>query len=156
MKTIKQKAVEAGLCKPYESEWQDDSNLVERYVKGITFCMEKNFITLEDMKPFKKELEENNVWCEQRVDHLLTADTYVYNECSGSLEIIDYCVSRAYIGLGSVLKITAKNNAILYIDAYHDSNIQIIVEDNAKISVSQYNNSSIQILKGVATITDRR
>jgi len=156
MKTIKQKAVEVGLCKPYESEWQDDSNLIERYIKGITFCMEKNFITLEDMKPFDAELVENNVFNDKDVDHLLTSDTYIYTSSRGKLEINDYNVSRVYSSMDSTLKITAKNNAILYIDAYHDSNIQIIVEDNAKVSVSQYNNSSIQILKGVATITDRR
>lgn len=156
MDTLKQKAIKVGLCKPYQSEWKDDTNLVERYIKGVSWCLKNKAFSLADMLPFDEEMVDNNVFNDKEVDHLLTDNTYIYNNSRGLIEINDWNVSRVYISLNSVIKIAAKSRSILYLDLFDNSNIQIEIEDNAQVYVSQYGNSSVQILSGKAIIKDRR
>ena len=156
MKTLKDRAILKGLCLPYQNDWQDDNDLVSRYIRGVTWCMNHQFPSLEEMAEYDSELVENDVYNNKNVSHILSGDTYIYNNCRGEIEIIDYSVSRAYIALDSLLKITAKGNSILYLDIFDNANIQLVVEDSAYVSVNQYGNSSIQVIKGNAKIEDRR
>lgn len=156
MNNIKQKAIAKGLCLPYQAEWTDNENLVDRYIKGVTFCLERQFPSLKDMLPFDSELMESDVYNSKNIDLIITGDTYILNDCVGAVEIVDYNVSRLYTSLNTVLKVKAKDHSILYIDAYDNSNIQLSVESNAKVRISQYGNSVIQVLKGKVKITDKR
>lgn len=156
METFKTKALSIGLCEPYSNEWLFDTSLVERYVKGISWCMPRMYPSLKDMEDYDKELLENDVYNSKVVDLILTGDTYILNNSHGIVEIVDWNVSRIYVGLDSVVKIKAGGNSILYVDSYDNSNIQIEASDLARVVVHQYGNSAIQVLCGKVIIKDRR
>jgi hypothetical protein len=90
------------------------------------------------------------------VNLILDVDTYILNDCTGSVEIVDYNVSRIYTSLNTMLEIKAKGNSILYVDCYDNCNIRITAENRARVYVAQYGNSVVQILGGNITIKDRR
>ena len=49
---LKSEAVSLGLCQEWTSKWNNESkeSLVEKYVKGIDFCIEHNYPSLAFMK----------------------------------------------------------------------------------------------------------
>jgi len=153
MTDFKQKAIGLGLCKPFQASWNDD--LVGMYKEGITWCIERQYPTLEDMLPYDEMLLENDIYNSKHVDLILTGDTYILNECTGSAEIKDYNVSRLYVGLNSILKINANGNSHLIIDCYDNSIIQLEISGKSKVTVWHYGNSVVQILKGNAKVTKK-
>ena len=157
MNDLKQQAIDLGLCTPYQSEWKDDDNLVERYINGYAWCLAKQFPSLEDMLPYKEELEENNVFnSKQDIDFLLTAETYILNECTGKVEINDWNVSSLYIARNSVIEADIKDNSILTIETYDTTNLRLKIAKDSKCTIWLYGNSCVQILSGDATIIDKR
>jgi hypothetical protein len=154
MSNLKEKAISLGLCQDFQNEWES-KDLLKMYLAGVSWCMERKYPSLEDMRPYKLQLEDLNVFNERRVDLLLTAPTYVLNECYGVVEILDWNVSRLYISRDSIVRVIAKDNTHIMIDCYDNSNIQIAVSDNAKVVVNQYGNSSVQVLNGKAKINKR-
>jgi hypothetical protein len=154
MNELKQKAISLGLCQDWQKSW-NDSRLVEMYLRGVTWCMERKYPSLKDMEPYKELLENNYVYNDRRVDLILTGHTYVLNKCGGCVEINDYNVSRIYVALDSMVKIYAKGHSHLIIDCYDNAVIQLDVEEDAKVTVWQYGNSIVQILSGKAKINKK-
>ncbi len=153
MNDLKQKAIALGLCAEFQAKWSDESSyLVDMYKTGVTWCLANKYPSLVDMLLYDELLAENNVFNSRLVDLFLNGDTYVFNDCSGKLEINDYNVARAYFGLNSNVKITAKDESYLYLDLYDNTNIQLVVEGNANVTAYCYGNSVVQILSGTAKI----
>ena len=52
---MKNEAVSLGLCAQWTAEWHDNSSkheMVEKFVKGIDFCIGKNWPSTKDMKKY--------------------------------------------------------------------------------------------------------
>jgi hypothetical protein len=154
MNDLKQKAIALGLCKPFQEAWSDD--LVGMYKQGATWCLGKQFPTLGDMLPYDKMLAENDVYNDRLVNLLLTGETYILNQCRGSVEINDYNVAGLYVGLDSIINVNCKDNSILTIECYDNTVLRLKVAKNARCNIWQYGNSCIQILSGNAKIYDKR
>lgn len=148
MDELKQKAIAIGLCEPYQKEWLNDNDNIDRYKAGITWCLKHKFPTLEDMLPYDSVLVDNDVHNSKCIDLILTGDTYIINDCTGNLEICDYNVSRLYTALNTSVEINVKDNSILIIEAYDNSMIRISVEEKALCTVWAYGNTTVQVLSG--------
>ena len=150
---LKKKAIELGLCSDFQKSWSDD--LIGMYKQGISWCMARKYPALEDMLPYDEQLTENDVYNSKTVDLVLTGDTYILNECSGSAEINDWNVARIYVGLNSILRIKVKDKSHLIIDCYDNSVIQLEIADTARVIVWQYGNSVVKVLSGKAKIVQK-
>lgn len=155
MDTLKQKAIAVGLCEPYQKEWLNDNDNIQRYKSGITWCLKHKFPTLEDMLPYDNLLADNDIYNSRLVNLLLTSDIYVLNNCTGEVGIDDFNVSRMYISLDSIIEVNVRDSAILFIDAYDNSVLRIKVDENAQCTVFKYGNSAIQILSGNVKIIQK-
>ena len=150
---LKQKAIILHACQEGIDRWSDD--LIGMYIQGIDWCLKNKYPTIADMLPYDVLCSENGVFNNKQIDLLLTGDTYVANNCIGSVEINDYNVSRIYTSLDTKLSVSVKDNAYLIIDCYDNSNIQLSIGENAQCYVWQYGNSVIQVLSGSAKIVKK-
>ena len=67
---LKSEAVSLGLCQEWTSEWDNESkdSLVEKYVKGIDFCIEHSYPTLAFMKEnFDGVMQKHGVFAMEEV-----------------------------------------------------------------------------------------
>lgn len=130
---FKKEAIKLGLCQ----EWQDNwgyTSIIDKYISGITWCMQREFPSLKSMKKYDDELLERGVYNEKKVDILCNRDMYVFNASDVNFTISGYSVCRIYVGRGSNVTVNVKDNAILYVDNY-DSNVIVNRDDSAKCVV---------------------
>lgn len=154
MDNLKDKAIALGLCKPFQAAWNDD--LVGMYKQGATWCMPRQYPSLEDMLPYDKMLTENDVYNSKKVDLILTGGVYILNESVGRVQINDYNVSNLYIGMNSTIEAEVRDNAILTTEIYGSTNLRLKIGKDARCNIWLYDNSCVQVLSGVANIFDKR
>ena len=130
MDKFKKQAVSLGLCQEWQDSWEE-SGLIEKYLRGITWCMKNEFPSLKDMKRYDEALLRNGVYNSKRAEIVCDRDMYVFNASEIDFIIDEYKVCRIYAGRGSKVRVTIKDHAILYIDNYNSS-IEVIKGENAK------------------------
>lgn len=128
-KKLKREAVKAGLCKEWQDNWSE-TGLIEKYLKGITWAMERDYPSYKLMSRMKEALNRNGVYNQEKLSIKCDRETYVFNGCDVDFEIGGYDVCRIYIGRGSNVKVNAKGNSILYIDNYN-SDVEIVKGEDA-------------------------
>jgi hypothetical protein len=153
MSELKQKAISLGLCEEFQASWSED--LIGMYVKNCSWCLKRKYPSLADMFPYDKELEEKDVYNSRIVNLLLTNETYILNNCTGTVEIDDFNVSCLYVSLDSVIEVNVKDSSILMIEAYDNSVLRINVDPESICTVWRYGNSAIQILSGNVKIIQK-
>lgn len=146
MNTLKQKAIALGLCDDFQKSWSED--LIGMYKRGISWCAKRGFPSLTDMLPYDEQLVENDVYNSKKVNLLLTNDTYILNESTGSVEIDDFNVSGLYVALNSIINVNVKDCSILTIESFDNAILRISVDEDAVCNVWQYGNSVVQVLSG--------
>lgn len=120
MDKFKKQAIELGLCKAWQDSWEE-TGLIEKYVRGITWCMKHEFPSLKDMRKFDEALLRNGIYNEKKVDIVCDRGMYVFNASEVNFTIGGYDVCRIYIGRGSKVSVNVKDHAILYIDNYNSA-----------------------------------
>lgn len=143
---LRQQAVRHGLCRLWRKEWSDDCSeqeLIDKFKKGLDFCIANDFPDLEVMhRHFDRGLLHRNLIF---VDETVSLDdapngVYVLNgACTGVLRFRSWAAATVYVR--------------------HSSHIHIIAEDFAKVFVRLYDGADADIcdLSGsVVKVYDRR
>ena len=130
MDKFKKQAIGLGLCKEWQNNWEE-SGLIDKYLRGITWCMKNEFPSLKDMRKYDEALLRNGVYNEKTVDIKCDRGMYVFNASTANFEIGGYDVCRIYVGRGSRVKARVRDHAILLIDNY-DSSVDVTKDDTAK------------------------
>lgn len=145
MEKLKKKAIALGACQEGIDRWSDD--IVGMYRQGISWCMDKQFPSFDDMRKYDKILSDSHIYNLKYIElPNFDSDTCVLNGCIGYLGIGDYSVSRVYIGRDSVIDIDVLGNSYMTIDIYDTSVVKINVADTAKCVVWQYGESTVQVI----------
>jgi len=115
-------AVSYGLCTQWQGDWQNNKSqqeLIEMYIRGIDFCIEHDYPTVEYIKGnFDRSLlHQNHIF----VDEPVTGGNngvYVLNgKCSGKLSFGKFTAATLHLR--------------------HDSEFFVSVYDRAKLHVRQ-------------------
>jgi len=126
---LKGQAIGLGLCQQWQSEWDnaDKDELLEKYVRGIDFCIEHNYPSLEYMtRNFDGVMQEHGVFVSEEISLYNPFMTIANGKCTGKVTFGKYGTGRMYIR--------------------HDSEIDLIVSGNAKVFVSIYDNAKLNII----------
>ena len=143
--TLKQQAVDLGLCRPWTEAWGDcdQQKLIDKFVKGIDFCLERNWPTPEFINEnFDRALlNANLIFVDEhiRIDNARSGIYILNGECSGSIRFAPWTAATVYVR--------------------HTSNVRIIAGDFAKVFVRLYDEAEVEISQeegSVAKIYDRR
>ena len=138
---LKSEAVSLGLCQEWTSEWGNESkdSLVEKYVKGIDFCIEHNYPSLAFMKEnFDGVMQKHGVFAMEEVLVFNKKFIDINHSCVGSAKNNSYFDTDGYVRGNSVMDIVALENSSFHISLYDTSILNIRVYDNAKVYVYRY------------------
>ena len=139
--TLKQQAVDLGLCRPWTEAWGDcdQQELIEKFVKGIDFCLERNWPALESIKAnFDRALLNANLIF---VDEHISLDDapsgiYILNgECSGTIRFAPWTAATVYVRHTSNVKIIAGDFAKVFVRLYDEAEVGTEAEESAVVKV---------------------
>jgi hypothetical protein len=140
--TLKQQAVSLGLCKPWTEAWADNSDqqeLIDKFVKGIDFCLERDWPSTEFIKANfdRKLLNRNLIFVDEPIEiKNAPSGIYVINgECSGTLWFNSWAAATVYVRHNSNVRIIADDFAKVFVRLYDDASADVIELDGAVIKV---------------------
>lgn len=143
--TLKQQAVDLGLCRPWTEAWGncDQQELIDKYKKGIDFCIDKQYPSNEFIKTnFDRALlNANHIFVDEhiRLDDAPSGIYILNGECSGTIRFAPWTAATVYVR--------------------HKSNVTIIADDFAKVFVRVYDEADAEVVElgeAVIKVYDRR
>lgn len=139
--TLKQQAIDLGLCKPWTKAWGDcdQQELIDKYVKGIDFCLERDWPSIDFIKANfdRKLLNRNLIFVDEPIEiKNAPSGIYVINgECSGTLWFNSWAAATVYVRHNSNVRIIADDFAKVFVRLYDDASADVIELDGAVIKV---------------------
>lgn len=147
---IKKAALGIGLCDKWCSEWgnPDEYELLDKYIKGIRFCMQRGFPSLD----FIKENVDSQLLINKRIfiegehkfvnpsDHTII----LRGDCKADIELSMYSVVWVYMGERSCLNIRARGQSKIFVHAYDNARITGACYYPAKVDIGVHG-SGVQV-----------
>lgn len=151
-------ARKAGLCDKWFSEWSDnesDDALLERYIKGIDFCILHDYPSLPIIRSTFDEdtLRRHNIYLDAKsvtVNSPQPVSVFL-GASKANVMASAYSVSDIYVRHNSKLRIHARDHAIVAVTVYDNSEIVVTYEGQAKVFI--YNKSKMSTIvaqKGIS------
>lgn len=140
-KELKEKAIELGLCEKWQSDWNnpDKDELVDKYVRGIDFCIYNDFPSIQYMKDnFQGVMDKHGVFVDNIVN-IINRNTVILNgECEGEVNYDGISIGRIYCRHDSNIQLNVKDDSKVFISVYDNAIVDIKCQDNAKVYVYKY------------------
>lgn len=139
--SLRQEARELGLCDKWYNEWGEcgQQELIDKFVKGIDFCLDRAWPSPEFIKGnFDPcELRENLIFVDEDLDmHDAPDGIYILNgECSGTLRFGSWAAATIYVRHTSKVMIIAEDFARVFVRVYDDAEAETIGLDDAVVKV---------------------
>ena len=139
--TLKQQAVDLGLCRPWTEAWGDcdQQELIDKYKKGIDFCIDKQYPSNEFIKAnFDRDLlHANLIFVDEYLDFdMMPSGLYILNgECSGSIRFAPWTAATIYVRHKSNVTIIADDFAKVFVRLYDEAEAETEAEESAVVRV---------------------
>lgn len=139
--TLKQQAVDLGLCRPWTEAWGncDQQELIDKYKKGIDFCIDKQYPSNEFIKAnFDRALlNENLIFVDEhiRLDDAPSGIYILNGECSGSIRFAPWTAATVYVRHKSNVTIIADDFAKVFVRVYDEADAEVVELDEAVIKM---------------------
>lgn len=140
--TLKQQAVNLGLCHKWTEAWADNSDqqeLINKFVKGLDFCLERDWPSTEFIKAnFDRDLLNSNlIFVDEYVDmDMAPSGIYILNgECSGRIRLAPWTAATIYLRHNSKITIVAEDFSKVFIRLYDESDVEVDSDESAVVKV---------------------
>lgn len=143
---LRQQARKHGLCDLWYREWSidcTDQDLIDKFKKGIDFCIEHDWPSIDLMKRhFDADLLHRNLIYVDETVYLPDAPNGVYvlnGACTGVLQFKGFAAATVYVR--------------------HESSVTVVAEDFAKVFVRVYDEGEADVCDvgdAVVRVYDRR
>lgn len=156
-KELKNEAVSLGLCAEWTNEWGKPTKdeLVEKYVRGIGFCIKHNYPSCEYMKKhFDGVMQNHGVFVDDTIELGNSRIVIANGKTSGRIIYDSYSVGTIYARHDSDLTIEVSGNAFVSIETYDNCNISVFQRDKAKVFIYDHGGSIEK--SGNVIIKDRK
>ena len=146
---LKKDGIAKGLCRQWQMKLKDEldiADLSSLFIRGIDFCISENFPTLDYLRDnFKGKCEDYGVYIDDEIAGENIPDIVLNGACKGVVIYNGYSVSRIYARHDTLLKINVSENAILTIDAFDNSMIEVNATGlRVKVFVHLYGNATVK------------
>lgn len=138
---LKQEAVDLGLCKPWTEAWGNCSQqeLIDKYKKGIDFCIDKQYPSNEFIKAnFDRHLlNENLIFVDEHIN-LETAPSGIYvinGECTGRIWFGKWAAATIFVRHNSKIRIEADRYAKVFVRLYDNAEVECDYDESAVVKV---------------------
>lgn len=156
---MKNEAVSLGLCAQWTADWQDNSSkdeMVEKFVKGIDFCIGRNWPSTKDIKKyFGDVIHRHGVYVDENVDLTNPKITILNGECVGHINYSWMGNGEIYVRHGSSLYLKVKDFSKVFVNLHDDAELHVECDINAKCFVYQYG-GIVKSASGNVIIRDRK
>ena len=154
---LKQDAISKGICSRWQSKFKDEMSLkrlVRMYVKGIDFCISEDYPTLAFLRTeMKGKCEPYGVFIDDIVQWHNASDVVLNGTCKAELKYNEYSVSRLYVRHDSTADVIVSGNALVTIDAFDNSVLNVVASEKCKVVIAQYGNSKVNIKQGLENVS---
>ena len=139
--TLTQQAVDLGLCRPWTEAWGDcdQQELIDKYKKGIDFCIDKQYPSNEFIKAnFDRALLNANLIFVDEHIRLDDAPSGIYilnGESSGSIRFAPWTAATVYVRHTSNVRIIAGDFAKVFVRLYDEAEVKTEAEESAVVRV---------------------
>lgn len=155
---MKNEAVSLGLCAQWTADWQDDSSkdeMVEKFVKGIDFCIARNWPSTKDMKKyFGDTIHNHGVYVDENVNLINPKMVILNGECVANVNYEWMDSGEIYVRHRSSLYLKVRGISRVFVNLHDNAELHVECEDGAKVFVYQYGGRVLKAGGNVA-IRDR-
>lgn len=140
MRDIRKLAKSLGLCQEWQKKMKDTSTLQEycqMFFDGSDWAMENDFPSLGLLRKYK-EASIYGLYTDAKTVKRNIMRIAFFGLSDAILSYDGHVVSQIYIRHKSTVKITAKDNAILFVTVADNTTVEIDVQDNAVVNVYRY------------------
>lgn len=160
---LKTDGIEKGLCRMWQMKLKPGIGieaLVELFVRGIDFCVKKDYPTLDFMrKNFKGKCEPYGAYVDDEVIERNREDVVLNGDSKAMLDYDGYTVANVFVRHGSQAAITAADYAVVTVDVFDDAKVFVGTAGNAQVLISVYGNATVEKAndcKGVSIVYKRK
>jgi hypothetical protein len=158
---LRAQAIGYGLCKEWTNGWDMESDaemLIEKYKKGLDFCIEHDYPSNAFIEEhFSKEfLLGRHIFVNEHISiDNCVSDTYVI-QGSSCVDLVfrKYAVASVWVRHNSVVNISVRGNARVFVFFFDDSNGVVRQFGDAKVFVKKKSPRSIIKTEGVVSFKD--
>lgn len=140
-KKLARLAKKQGICPEWHDQLLDIDNqdlLIEMYLKGIDFCLSKDFPSNDFIREnFAGKMESHGIYLDSKFNLVNLRKVVALGKSEGRVEISSYNTAEIFVKHDSSVNITVKDSAFVVIDVF----------DNAKIWVHSFGKSNVLINK---------
>lgn len=161
-KMLKAKAMNLGLCRQWTDEWSLESDfetLVDKYKRGLDFCIEHNYPSNELIKTMfdRDALIENHIYVDENLDvSNCKSDIYVIQGDSDvSITFGDYCVATIFVRHSSKVSIVCKDHARVFVRLYDMCSAHVYQHNESKVFVKRHSDDVSLTTMGKITVKER-
>ena len=141
-KELAKQAKIKGICEDWYKDLKvtnDTGKLLTMYVKGIDFCLSKDWPDNEYIRAkFKGKMEEFGIHLDEEFNCINNKRVIALGKCTGNISNDGYTVSEVFLKHDSVVTIHAKGDSFTMIDMFDNSCLSIAAHDNAKVVINHY------------------
>lgn len=155
---MKAEAVKNGLCQKWTEEWSDFETvgtLLDKYVRGIDFCIRTGFPTAQQLIEYGgDELEKHRIYAQGDVTLYNPGNIIVIGDCNAEITI-ENDMSEIWVRDGAKVAITVKSGGSAYVRMTEDSTANVMCSFFSDAYVYRYSDNAVVASKGNVQIRDR-
>lgn len=139
---MKDEAVSLGLCAQWTAEWKDNSSkdeMVEKFVRGIDFCIGRNWPSVKDMKRyFGDVIHKHGVYVDENVSVKNPKILILNGDCVAYVDYDWMDSGEIYVRHNSSLYLKVHGLSRVTVNLLDRSELHVKCDDGAKCFVYQY------------------
>lgn len=144
---LKERAINLGLCKEWTEAWQpcDQQELIDKYVKGIDFCIGKNYPAVDFIiNNFDEELlKANDIYVQGDNSISYGCGTIILRgDSKNDIRIKDYAAVEIWIAENANLTINAGAFSKVFINMYGEGEVKANSEFGSKVYIYTHNDKA--------------
>lgn len=141
--TLRDQARELGLCDEWYKGWKSNETqqeLIDRYYKGIDFCIKHDYPRLEFIKKTfpKSLLLENGLFVDENFDASNLRRSVLLGCSKGEMIFYGNISSNVYVRHQSIVNITATDGAKVFVETYEDCKVNVFADEYSKVFVYKH------------------
>jgi len=112
---------------------------MEMYLKGLDFCMEKNFPDNNFIrKHFKGSMEEFGVHLDDTIDVLNPKRLVALGSTSGVVTVNKFAVAQITVNNDADITIKAQDNSFVMVDVWGNANVRVYSSGSARVRANRH------------------
>lgn len=161
-KDLRTQAINNGLCFQWQNEWtgaEDKDALVQKYVKGLDFCIQHEYPSLDYIrKNFEDEvLNRNGVWVDDNpiLKRPLPLHIVLLGACRGFLTFSGFDTCAVYVRHDTKVTINIDGYARIFVFVYDNAQVTINNRSHSVQSAYTYSDNCAITYDGDVRVTER-